>query len=140
MLIPIMPFDEVAIVAVKLPIKLLATVTGPDVVAALMRIPLTVVEAFVPLRSQILFLETVVPGVVPAAETTTPKIEAAPVDDKVLIVFPAMLIVGETLEQVMPVTLPPVPVDEKPVKVFAERLRVPVPLNVAPIEMPVIEL
>ena len=71
MFIPMMPFEFVAIVAVRLPIRLLATVTGADVEVLLTRTPKTVVDAFVPLRSQILFLEIVVP-VVPAAETITP--------------------------------------------------------------------
>ena len=71
MFIPIIPFEFVAIEAVKLPIRLLASVTGPDVDELLTRMPKTVVDAFVPLRSQILFLETVVP-VLPAAETITP--------------------------------------------------------------------
>ena len=54
--IPLIAFDVFAAGAVKLPIRLLKTVTG---VPAEIRSPLTVLAALLPLRSEILFSEIV---------------------------------------------------------------------------------
>ena len=61
-----------------------------------------------------------------------------PEDDKVLIALPLILIVVEAFEQDRPVTLPPVPVDDKLLMVLLATLRVVAKLAVEPIVIPVI--
>lgn len=56
----------------------------------------------------------------PAPVTASPDTVDAPVEDKLPIVLPVILITGEVFAQVNPTTFPPVPVEEIPVMVFPE--------------------
>ena len=47
-------------------------------------------------------------------------VEEAPVEESVLIEFPDIVMTGDVLELVIPVTLPPVPVDDKFVMVLLD--------------------
>ena len=72
------------------------------------KIPLTVEEALLPARSQILFLNTLV---LVAPDTTKPETAAPAVLDMPLMELLLMFTMADVLEQVMPVTAPPVPVE-----------------------------
>ena len=87
--------------------------------------------------SYILFLKTLV-AVAPL--TVIPIVFDTPVLERVLIVLPLMLTVGEVFEHEIPVTLPPVPVDVKLLIVFEETLSGVPPLKLLPILIAVIVL
>ena len=128
---PISGLAALAAVALKSPILLLErlTVVPPDT-----KIPFTVVVALLPDKSAMVFLRTftVAPPVTPKPTTA-----AAPVDDKVFIALLLMFEVVAGVAQVIPVTAPPVPVDDNPVTVFVARFNVEtVPLD--PTNNPVI--
>jgi hypothetical protein len=95
-----------------------------------------------PDRVLIVFPETVMVVVVEALVTANPvTVDAVPVDDNVLIVFPLIVIVvGEIFPQVRPVTFPPVPVDDKALMVLLVILKVVAVLTVDPMVTPVIVL
>jgi len=65
-------------------------------------------------------------------------VDDAPVLDNVLIVFPLILTVADVFEHAIPVTLPPVPVDDKPVIVFDATFSGVAKLTVLPIVIAVI--
>ena len=112
MLIPINGFEALAAVVLKSPIRLLLKDT---VVPEATEIPFTVEEALLPKRSQIVFLKTLVEA---AALMLIPTTAEAPVEDNVLIEFRLIFTVVPILEQVIPVTAPPVPEETKPVIIF----------------------
>ena len=115
MFIPLIAFAPVAAGAVKLPIRLLKTVTG---VPAEMRSPLTVLAALLPLRSEILFSEIVVAG--PEEEIAV----TAPAPAWLLIIL--VLIFADATEFDIAVNAP-VPESVPDRMLFVVMLSVPVP-------------
>ena len=106
------------------------------VVPAETRIPLTVELALLPDISQIVFFVILVDV---AAETTIPETEAAPVLANVLIELLLNTIPEEVFEQVIPVTLPPTPVDVRLVIMLVDIETEVAVLTVAPRVIPVRE-
>ena len=122
-----------AAVARKSPIRLLLIV---PVVEADNNIPFTVVDALLPDRSQIVFLNTLF-AVDPPTEI--PVTAEAPVEDNVLTVFRLMLTAVPVLVQLIPVTAPPVPEETKPVTVFELRFKTVGTVPAEPASIPIIE-
>ena len=101
------------------------------------RIPFTVELALLPDTSQIVFLKTLV---VVAPPIEIPVTADAPVLARVLIALLLILINVEVFVQVIPVTLPPVPIDNKLLIVFVATAMNVAAFEVAPIVTPVIVL
>ena len=117
MFIPLIAFDPVAAGAVKLPIRLLKTVTG---VPAEMRSPSTVLPALLPFRSETLFSEIVV--FAPEEEMAV----TAPPPEWLLITLLLIFAVAGAAEFDLAVNAP-VPESVPDRMLFVVRLSVPVP-------------
>lgn len=90
----------------------------------------------VPARVLIVFRKTFV---LVAPVTANPTIaDEAPLEERLSIWLLLILITLLVFAQVMPVTDPPVPVDERPLMVLEAMLKVPVPPKLLLIVMPVI--
>ena len=73
------------------------------------------------------------------APLTVIPVTLALVEESELTALLLKFMIDEALEQVIPKTVPPVPVDDKPVTVLPEIVTVLVPEKVAPRVIPVIE-
>ena len=127
MLRPLTGLAAFAFGALRSPIRLLNTFTK---VPPETKRPLTEELALLPDKLQMEFLNTFVAV---APDTTKPLTAAPAVDDNVLIALPLMLTAGDVLEQVIPTTAPPVPVEVKFVIVLLATFNGFPPLKVLPI-------
>ena len=132
MLIPINGFEALAAGVRRSPILLLKTET---VVPEETRIPVTVDDAELPERSQMVFLKILV-AVFPVL--AIPIMAEPAVVESVLTALSLILIVVEVFELVIPVTFPPKPVEVKLVMVLEEMVNGVARLAELPIVIPVI--